>query len=103
MARITKKITIQLEEEVDIDKFDLARKLANNIIEIRRSNENNIISNKVDEKTFKNIIVRMIGRFDNKPLDKQLHTKFNKIANKDETITYEIASFFKIAATFKII
>jgi len=35
----------------DENKFDTARKLAKNIIEIRRTNENNIISDKVDDKT----------------------------------------------------
>jgi DNA topoisomerase-1 len=35
----------------DENKFDTARKLAKNIIEIRRTNENNIVSNKVDDKT----------------------------------------------------
>lgn len=35
----------------DENKFDTARKLAKNIIEIRRSNWNNIVSNKVDKKT----------------------------------------------------
>lgn len=35
----------------DENKFDTARKLAKNIIEIRRTNENNIVSNKVDNKT----------------------------------------------------
>ena len=35
----------------DENKFDTARKLAKNIIEIRRTNENNIISNDVDDKT----------------------------------------------------
>ena len=35
----------------DEHKFDLARKLAKNIIEIKRTNWNNITSNKVDKKT----------------------------------------------------
>lgn len=35
----------------DENKFDTARKLAKNIIEIRRTNGNNIISDKVDKKT----------------------------------------------------
>lgn len=35
----------------DENKFDTARKLAKNIIEIRRTNENNILSNDVDKKT----------------------------------------------------
>ena len=35
----------------DEHKFDLARKLAKNIIEIRRTNWNNITANDVDEKT----------------------------------------------------
>ena len=35
----------------DENKFDMARKLVKNIIEIRRTNSNNILSNKVDNKT----------------------------------------------------
>ena len=35
----------------DENKFDIARKLVKNIIEIRRTNSNNILSNKVDNKT----------------------------------------------------
>lgn len=34
----------------DEHKFDMARKLANNILEIRRTNMNNIVSNEVDTK-----------------------------------------------------
>ena len=34
----------------DENKFDMARKLAKNIIEIRRTNNNNIVSDNVDEK-----------------------------------------------------
>ena len=35
----------------DENKFDIARKLVKNIIEIRRTNSHNILSNKVDNKT----------------------------------------------------
>lgn len=35
----------------DEHKFDMARKLAKNILEIRRTNMNNIISNSIDKKT----------------------------------------------------
>ena len=42
---------------------------------------------KLDEQTFKNIMVRMIGRFNNTELKKYSTTKFNKICNNDETKT----------------
>lgn len=35
----------------DENKFDMARKLAKNIMEIRRTNQSNIVSDKVDERT----------------------------------------------------
>lgn len=58
--------------------------------------------NKLDEKTFKNIIVCMIGRFDNKELGAHKYTKFIKIANNDERERTPNTEYVKLTEEFSL-
>jgi hypothetical protein len=58
--------------------------------------------NKLDNDTFKEIVNRMIGRFNNKPYNKEERTKFFKIANKDETIRTPNAEYIELDENYNL-